>query len=71
MILGIGCLIIGYSKLDLTDISDSPNLYFQISNICIFATPSLLTVRSLAGVMGWVILGGKDMTGMAYPEGFR
>jgi len=36
-----------------------------------FATPSLLTARLLAGVISRVILGGKDVTGMAYPEGFR
>jgi hypothetical protein len=39
--------------------------------VVFLATPSLLTAQLLAGIMGRVILGGKDMTGMAYPEGFR
>jgi len=41
------------------------------NDMIFFATPRLLTARLLAGVMGRVILGGKDVTGMAYPEGFR
>jgi hypothetical protein len=36
-----------------------------------FAIPGFLSARLPAGLMGWVIFGGKDVTGMAYPEGFR
>ena len=36
-----------------------------------FANLCLLTRDHSLGIMSKVILGGKDMTGMAYPEGFR